>query len=139
MMTTTYFPAMKPNWFLRGEAWLDQRGKSAWITLMVVGFIAFWPVGLAILGYMLMTQRFSSPRGQSRGQIVPGASTGNAAFDAYRAETLRRLEEEQEAFQAFLDRLREARDKAEFDQFMEERSRRKVERPDSDESDRTAA
>ena len=137
-MTTTYLPAIKPNWFLRGEAWLDQRGKAAWIALMVAGFIAFWPVGLAILGYMLMTHRFSSgERAQSR--IVPGASSGNAAFDAYRAETLRRLEEEQDAFQAFLDRLREARDKAEFDQFMEERSRRNGERADSDESPRTAA
>ena len=139
MTTTTFLPAMKPNWFLRGEAWLDRRGKSAWIALMVVGFIAFWPIGLAILGYMLITQRFSSIGGRAQDRLVPGAPTGNAAFDAYRAETLRRLEEEQEAFQAFLDRLREARDKAEFDQFMEERSRRKVDRPDNGGSDRTAA
>lgn len=139
MTTTAYFPAIKPNWFLRGETWLDQRGKFAWIALMVAGFIAFWPVGLAILGYMLMTQRFPSTGGRAQSRITPGAATGNAAFDAYRAETLRRLEEEQEAFQAFLGRLREARDRAEFDQFMEERSRRKVERPDSDETDRTAA
>ncbi len=49
------------------------------------------------------------------------ASTGNAAFDAYRTETIRRLEEEQEAFEAFLKRLRDAKDKQEFDAFMEER------------------
>ena len=50
-------------------------------------------------------------------------STGNSAFDAYKAETLRRLEDEQENFEAFLQRLRDARDKAEFDQFMEDRAR----------------
>ena len=47
--------------------------------------------------------------------------SGNMAFDEYREETLRRLEEEQDEFHAFLDRLRQAKDKAEFDQFMAER------------------
>lgn len=55
------------------------------------------------------------------------ASTGNSAFDAYKEDTLRRLEEEQSDFEAFLTRLREAKDKAEFDQFMEDRSRRAAE------------
>ena len=49
------------------------------------------------------------------------SSTGNRAFDAYREETLKRLEEEADEFQAFLKRLRDAKDKAEFDQFMAER------------------
>jgi Protein of unknown function (DUF2852) len=48
-------------------------------------------------------------------------TSGNHAFDEYRAETLRRLEEEQSEFTSFLDRLRFAKDKAEFDQFMAER------------------
>ena len=52
------------------------------------------------------------------------ASSGNHAFDEYRAETLRRLEEEQKEFGSFLDRLRFAKDKAEFDQFMAERRNR---------------
>jgi hypothetical protein len=51
-------------------------------------------------------------------------SSGNSAFDEYREETLRRLEEEQKEFRDFLDRLRQAKDKAEFDQFMAERRRR---------------
>jgi hypothetical protein len=51
------------------------------------------------------------------------ASSGNRAFDEYRADTLRRLEEEQREFMAFLDRLRHAKDKAEFDQFMAEHRR----------------
>ena len=52
------------------------------------------------------------------------SSSGNTAFDAYKEATLRRLEEEQDAFEAFLQRLREAKDKAEFDQFMDEREKR---------------
>jgi Protein of unknown function (DUF2852) len=51
----------------------------------------------------------------------PGGSSGNRAFDEYREETLRRLEDEQREFLAFLERLRHAKDKAEFDQFMAER------------------
>jgi hypothetical protein len=50
--------------------------------------------------------------------------SGNRAFDEYRTETLRRLEEEQREFKEFLNRLRHAKDKAEFDQFMAERSHR---------------
>ena len=53
-------------------------------------------------------------------------STSSSAFDEYRAETLRRLEQEQGEFQEFLDRLRKAKDKAEFDQFMTERCAKAV-------------
>ena len=55
------------------------------------------------------------------GGMAAFRSTGNRAFDEYREETLRRLEEEAKEFQAFLRRLRHAKDKAEFDQFMAER------------------
>lgn len=47
--------------------------------------------------------------------------TGNAAFDEYREQTMQRLEEEQQQFQDYLERLRQARDKEEFDSFMAER------------------
>lgn len=50
-------------------------------------------------------------------------SSGNSAFDNYKAETLRRLEDEQTSFEAFLQRLRDAKDKAEFDDFMADRAR----------------
>jgi hypothetical protein len=50
-------------------------------------------------------------------------SSGNGAFDAYREETIRRLMDEQEAFQSFLQRLRDAKDKTEFDAFMEDRAK----------------
>jgi hypothetical protein len=51
-------------------------------------------------------------------------SSGNHAFDDYRREMLSRLERDHQDFNAFLERLRRAKDKAEFDQFMAERDRR---------------
>jgi hypothetical protein len=45
-------------------------------------------------------------------------TNGSPAFDEYRAETLRRLEREQGEFQQFVEHLRMAKDKAEFDQFI---------------------
>lgn len=118
------------GWFRRAEAWLDARGKGAWIALMVLGFVFFWPAGLAVLFYMIWSNRmFSKSCRHSRRQwhghgLSAMTPTGNSAFDAYKADTLRRLEQEQQDFEAFLERLREAKDKAEFDQFMEERARR---------------
>jgi hypothetical protein len=52
------------------------------------------------------------------------ASSGNRAFDEYRSETLKRLEEEQREFKEFLERLRFAKDRSEFDQFVNERRNR---------------
>jgi hypothetical protein len=62
--------------------------------------------------------------GASRGGWQRGPSSGNHAFDEYRSETLKRLEEEQREFRGFLDRLRFAKDKTEFDAFMAERRNR---------------
>ena len=76
--------------------------------------------------------RGRDPKHQWRGHPVDRPS-GNAAFDAYRADTLKRLEEEQEQFEGFLARLRQAKDKAEFDAFMDEQVKRRDEdaaRPD---------
>lgn len=42
-------------------------------------------------------------------------------FDRYRDETLKRLEDEQNAFRSFLDDLRTAKDQTEFDSFMSKR------------------
>ena len=52
------------------------------------------------------------------------SGSSGPGLDEYRTETLRRLEEEQREFKAFLDRLRHAKDKAEFDEFMAERRNR---------------
>lgn len=125
-------------WAKGAEAWLDERGRKAWFIAMILGFIFVWPVGLALLAYMIWSNRMfsrscthsTSDRGTawSRGSWsghhkAPFRSSGNSAFDAYKAETIRRLQEEQEAFEAFLQRLREAKDKSEFDSFMEDRAR----------------
>ena len=124
---------------------LDDIGKPAWIALTVVSFILFWPLGLLLLGFLVGSGRMACwshggadrwqrrmermQRRMERMQDAAGrwsrggyrGSSGNRAFDEYRAETLRRLEEEQREFKEFLDRLRLAKDKAEFDQFMAER------------------
>lgn len=122
----TYAP--RQSWFARSEAWLDEKGKGAWIAAMVLGFIFFWPVGLALLMYMIWSKRMFSGKScarRSSRHMMSTRSTGNSAFDAYKADTLRRLEEEQNNFEAFLERLREAKDKAEFDQFMDDRAKTK--------------
>jgi hypothetical protein len=119
---------------------IDEFGKPAWIVLMVLGFIIFWPLGLAILAYIIWSGRMGWKSGScnwregaakmgARGTWWhPGPSSGNRAFDEYREETLKRLEEEQREFKELLDRLRFAKDKTEFDQFMAER-RARTERP----------
>ena len=125
-MTQTYTSAYAPrrSWIGRAEDFLDEKGKAAWIAAMVVGFVAFWPVGLALLAYMIWSKRMfksSSCAKRNSYRNMTSRPTGNAAFDAYKADTLARLEEEQTNFESFLTRLREAKDKAEFDQFMAER------------------
>ena len=135
---------------------VDAYGHAAWVGLMVLAFILFWPVGLGLLAFLLgsgrmgcggrwsgedrrerferkmnrMRERFEawgSSGGSSGGGFGGGpgwhtaggfAPSGNRAFDAYREDTLRRLEEEATEFRSFLDRLRMAKDKSEFDQFM---------------------
>jgi uncharacterized protein DUF2852 len=128
--------------------WLDDIGKPAWIALMIVSFILFWPAGLIVLGFLIgsgrmrcwtshrgepwragmerMQERAAQWCGTRSGGMASGManSSGNRAFDEYRTETLRRLEEEERQFKEFLDRLRQAKDKAEFDQFMAEMRRR---------------
>jgi hypothetical protein len=93
---------------------------------MVIGFVLFWPVGLAVLFYLVWSgkmQAWKHERGYgcSSSKFRRHCSTGNFAFDAYRDETLKRMEDEQKAFGEFLDRLRRAKDQQEFEQFMAER------------------
>lgn len=133
-MTDFPLTAQRRNWFGRAEDWLDARGRGAWIAAMVLGFVLFWPIGLALVAYITWTNRWSGnkmfkmSRCANRGQMARQGMnamrpSGNMAFDAYKADTLRRLEEEQEAFEAFLQRLREAKDKQEFDAFMDDRAK----------------
>jgi len=120
------------------------------IALMILGFIFWWPLGLATLFFILWSKgmicwshggqhrmdrmqekmdRLRSKMERFGGGWGGPPSSGNHAFDEYRAETLRRLEEEQREFRDFLERLRFARDKTEFDQFMAERRARSASPP----------
>ena len=133
---------------------MDEMGRPAWIVAMILGFVFFWPVGLAILAYLIWSRRMGCMHhgmsGEAReqwrarkeewrarkrewrqemhnrfhGGPAGMRSSGNSAFDDYKAETIRRLEEEQDEFNAFLDHLRKSKDKAEFDQFMAGRRNR---------------
>ncbi len=132
---------------------LDDYGRPAWIAVMVMGFILFWPVGLAVLGYLIWSGRMNcgwSDDRRSRWQrrfadrfehaksrvedevkgFTGAASSGNRAFDDYREATLKRLEQEEREFRDFLARLRQAKDKSEFDAFMSERRERPPTPPD---------
>jgi hypothetical protein len=135
------------------------------VVLMILGFIWWWPLGLLILGYLIMRHkhgcwrapfyagsgpmmgnwnchaerweehldrkmarmqekmqrvrdRMESYRSRGGWGFGAAASSGNRAFDDYRSETLKRLEDEQREFKEFLERLRFAKDRSEFDQFM---------------------
>jgi hypothetical protein len=116
------------------------------IALMVLGFVIFWPLGLAMLAYILWGEMFggSSEKAQDfvskskswcRGQSgrhnysAWRQSSGNAAFDDYRTEQMKRLDEERKRldeeineFQEYMRTLRMARDREEFDRFMRERN-----------------
>lgn len=114
----------------------SQSRQGRWTPLsilaVVAGFIVWWPLGLAALAYILWAGPIdtladdgarrvrdafgakSTPQGSNKG-------SGNAAFDAYKAETLRRLEAEQAEFADYLNRLRDARGREEFERFMAER------------------
>lgn len=112
------------HWFRDVESWLDARGKGAWIAAMILGFIFIWPVGLALLVYMIWSKRMTCSHRRNHSHRFHGRNhggSGNSVFDAYRDETLKRLEEEQSAFQEFLERLRRAKDQTEFDTFMDNR------------------
>jgi len=133
------------------------------ITLMVLGFILFWPLGLAVLAYILWGERFGGSAEKAERWIhkqkgtwkhrsrhyrrgYQNRSSGNAAFDDYREEQLRRLDEERrrldeeiQQFHDFVRNLRMARDRDEFDRFMRDRGANQGgpegERHDRDERD----
>ncbi|MCA0399470.1 MAG: DUF2852 domain-containing protein [Proteobacteria bacterium] len=144
---------------------LDEMGKPAWIAAMVLGFVVFWPIGLAILAFLIASGRMGSCRrnwtderragwenkmgmmhekmsrwgcGRSERRFWGGSRdftpSGNRAFDEYRAETIRRLEDEAGEFRDFLEQLRHAKDKAEFDQFMADRKNRPTSEPSRDQN-----
>jgi hypothetical protein len=155
---STYQPfsndAGRPAWrgCGRGARWTPVE-----IVAMVLGFILFWPIGLAILGWKLWQRNsgyqgdivsYAQEKWDRHSRYSPsvydgdawrsrwwGASrtsamglTGNTAFDDWRASELARLEEErrklvqaEREFGAYIESLRRAKDREEFDRFMEQR------------------
>lgn len=135
-------------------------GASRWtlfeVVAMVLGFIVFWPIGLAILAFKIWQRKVGyvgdlqsaagekwrearsamrGPAWQARRGFYAG-STGNAAFDEWKTAELARLEEErrrlQEAsreFSEFVENIRRAKDREEFDRFMNERRNRPADGP----------
>jgi len=105
----------------------------AWAAVWLVAalFWLAWPLVLLVFGAIAWRRqsrcwRQSQPSGASAGvsRQTFFKDSGNSAFDDYRAETLRRLDEEREKFREFLERLRRSKDKEAFDSYMSERRRR---------------
>ena len=131
------------------------------VIAMVLGFAVFWPIGLAILGYKLWQRKFggddlqtfastrwnearaamssmqagrpSTPRPWASGPWGRGqpASSGNRAFDDWKAAELTRLEDERKKledahleFAEFVENIRRAKDREEFERFINERRNR---------------
>lgn len=99
------------------------------IAASIVAIVHFWPAGIALAALLGWRGHFLPHRAAPTDMLAlrpetPQRQTGNASFDAYRAQMMHRLEEEQIAFEGFLERLREAKDKVEFDHFLDDRAAR---------------
>jgi hypothetical protein len=161
-----------PGGGAQGEGVYWRRGRCGgsyhWrpleLVAMVLGFIVFWPIGLAILGFKMWQKRsgyqgdlatFAQERAEWARNACRGwqgeardaqrrwggwqgggfgggmRPTGNSAFDDWRAGELARLEEERRKleqaerdFADHIDQLRRARDREEFERFMNARRNR---------------
>ena len=94
------------------------------IFVMVIGFVLWWPIGLAAIAYIMSGGEMKDLKEMFKNFTTTKtnpATTGNVAFDQYKEETIKRLEQEQKDFGTFMHNLAMAKDKAEFDQFMAER------------------
>ena len=143
--------------------------RPAWtpatIALMVLGFVVFWPLGLAMLAYIIWGDRLDGfkrdvnratdgifagcRKGADKAQRwghAPrgmGGRTGNVAFDDWRDKELERLAEERRKlddtlaeFDEYARELRRAKDQDEFDRFMANRNRSTAPAPKQDNGDK---
>lgn len=158
----------------RAAAARDDRIRPRWraleVAAVVIGFIVWWPVGLALLLWKLWRNRqgytqdmITAARGvieenvmktwpdvtrrwgvgASRAQATAREwgfpafrSSGNSAFDAWREGELARLEEERRKLEAaerefsdYIESLRRAKDREEFERFMRDRNQSAHDRP----------
>lgn len=117
--------------------------RPAWtpatIALMILGFMVFWPLGLAMLAYIIFGDRFDVFKRDINNAADSFAAnfkrsghtarTGNVAFDDWRDSELDRLHKERckmdemrEEFDSYMRELRRAKDQTEFDEFMANRN-----------------
>jgi hypothetical protein len=114
--------------------------KGLEIAAIILGFIFVWPLALAYLAWKLMgypvpkewkgfvEKNFSFLSTGTASARPAYSSTGNFAFDEYRRRELERLEEERrkldeeaQVFAEFVEELKRAKDREEFDAFMAKR------------------
>ena len=130
---------------MTSQALIRPAWTPATIALMVLGFIAYWPLGLAVLAYILWGERleiFRRDVGRATDRVTAGLKrsgarmpfaaerTGNVAFDDWREAELarldaerRRLDDASAEFATYARELRRAKDQEEFDRFMNDRAR----------------
>ncbi len=121
--------------------------RPAWtpvtIAMMIIGFMIFWPLGLAMIAYIVWgdrldqfkadvnkaTDKFSNMYSRAP-SFNTHARTGNVAFDDWREAELKRLHEERvkldtmrAEFDDYARELRRAKDQDEFDRFMANRAK----------------
>ncbi len=142
-----------------GSPWSRGFAGGRWtpfeLIAMVLGFMVFWPIGLAVLAFKYWQRKTggadlqtvatgayqnarsamsgfqaNAPRAWAQQNWARGftTSTGNAAFDEWKNAELARLEEERRRldnahreFAEWLDTVRKAKDREEFERFMNER------------------
>ncbi|MDX8468355.1 DUF2852 domain-containing protein [Mesorhizobium sp. VK23B] len=141
--------------------------RPAWtpatIALMVIGFMVFWPLGFAMLAYIIWGDRlegFKRDVNRATDGIFAGcrrgsdkaarwghgsSRTGNVAFDDWREKELERLAEERRKldemlteFDEYARELRRAKDQEEFDRFMANRNKSTAPTTTSDTTGKTA-
>lgn len=121
---------------------LDEVGELAWLPFALLAAVVAWRSRPAMLAGFAGNGPLQAWRNRHAGlpgkwiasragsvlqwaldtRQGSGLSSGNQSFDNQRNDALRKLEEEQREFRAFLERLRQACDQSEFDAFMAERT-----------------
>ncbi len=102
----------------------------AWVAVWLIAALVWllWPLALLVLGGAIWRRQArtwhrlqpASAAGTRRGRAFLKES-GNTAFDEYRDEAGRRLDEEREKFRDFLEQRRKAKDREAFDRYVTER------------------
>jgi hypothetical protein len=127
------------------------RWRPLELAAVILGFIVFWPIGLAFLGWKIWQKKIQHTgdfagfaeatwraaaggfERAARGERWRPFANGNSAFEEWRATEFARLEEERRKldeahreFSEFMNDLRRAKDREEFERFMAARRARQA-------------